>query len=233
VILILFISLCFLVCASGGHLLQQHHKTWTWLEFVFILLLWILLSALGQELCPKRWSEIALPVSMGFSGISIMIFIIFRATLSDLGVRRFSKDIFLWIIGITILQQLVSALWVMFCMATYGDLSEQTVVSDFMKASPYERWTFVLLIVVIAPIVEEFLVRGFAWKAFAGSHVNKIAITGLIFGCLHIDSPYSVVPLCVFGFLLGYLRYKSDSIWPSVIAHFLNNAIVLANIASL
>ena len=201
------------------------------MEFVLVLCVWVLLSALGQEMCPKRWAEIALPVSMGFSGISVMIFLFFRASISDLGVRKFSQEIFLWIVGFTIIQQIVSALWVMFCIQIYGDISEQAVVRNFIDASPYERWTFVILIVLIAPIVEEFLVRGFAWKAFAGNHVHQIAITGMIFGCLHVDTPYSIVPLCIFGFLLGHLRHKSGSIWPSVIAHFLNNAIVLANIA--
>jgi len=231
VIVVFFISLCFLICAGGGYLLQQYYKKWTWVEFVLLLCVWVILSGVGQELCPKRWSEIALPVSMGFSGISIMIFLFFRTSLGSLGVRRFPKEMFLWILGFTILQQIVSVLWVMICVAIYGDLSEQAVVVDFLEASPYERWTFVVLIALIAPIVEEFLVRGFAWDAFSGSHVNKIAITGMIFGCLHVDSPYSVVPLCIFGFLLGYLRYKSDSIWPSVLTHFLNNVIVLANIA--
>ena len=87
------------------------------------------------------------------------------------------------------------------------------------------------MIVAWAPIIEEILMRGFLWEAIKRSPTEKIIITGILFGMLHIDNLYSVLPLCIFGFMLGTLRERSGSIWAPMIAHFLNNTIVLINIA--
>jgi len=112
-----------------------------------------------------------------------------------------------------------------------GTIEKQEFVQEFLTSSPYERWAFTFVIIAWAPIVEEVLMRGFLWEAIKRSTTEKIIISGVLFGMLHIDNMYSVLPLCVFGCMLGVLRERSGSLWAPMLAHFLNNSIVLINIA--
>ena len=77
----------------------------------------------------------------------------------------------------------------------------------------------VALIVLIGPVVEETLFRGLLY----GSLEKKlrrwsIPVTAVIFGAYHLDPAY-FVPITVIGFLLGWARWKSGSIWLPAILH--------------
>lgn len=229
--LILAISSILLFFSGVGYFLAQRNERWGIAEFFLLFILWILVIGIGVEICPQRWKEISLPLGVFGGGCGVLAFLFFRSTMDTLAIRRFSQDNWIWILGVVLLQIIVSALWVFFCSALVGQIEKQTFVNEFIGAAPYERWAFVFIIIVWAPIIEELLVRSFFWRAILASPHQKIAITGLFFGFLHMDNLYSVPPLCVFGFLLGFLRYRSDSIWVPMCAHFLNNAIVLSNIA--
>lgn len=229
--LLLAISSILLFFSGVGYFLAQRNEEWGVAEFFLIFVLWILVIGIGVESCPVRWKEISLPIGVFGGGCGVLAFLFFRGTMEKLGIRRFAQDNWKWIIGVVLFQIVVSALWVFFCTILSGPIEKQTFVNEFLSAAPYERWAFVFIIIVWAPIIEELLVRSFFWRAIIASHQQKIMITGLFFGFLHMDNVYSVPPLCVFGFLLGFLRHRSDSIWVPMLAHFLNNAIVLINIA--
>jgi membrane protease YdiL (CAAX protease family) len=84
-----------------------------------------------------------------------------------------------------------------------------------------------VVIVMVAPIVEELTFRGLGYSLLAryGRWVAVIG-TGLAFALAHglVDA---FPLLAAFGFGLAYLRSRVDSVYPGMIVHGLFNAIAL------
>lgn len=85
------------------------------------------------------------------------------------------------------------------------------------------------LVTVMAPICEEFLFRGFAFRALSNWKGPWLAavLTGLAFGLFHAASAPIVylVPLAVLGFGLCLLYRHTGSLYPCIATHSLNNSI--------
>jgi uncharacterized protein len=84
-----------------------------------------------------------------------------------------------------------------------------------------------IVIVVVAPIVEELTFRGLGYSLLAryGRWVAVIG-TGVAFALAHglVDA---FPLLAAFGFGLAYLRSRVDSVYPGIIVHGLFNAVAL------
>jgi uncharacterized protein len=84
-----------------------------------------------------------------------------------------------------------------------------------------------IVIVMVAPIVEELTFRGLGYSLLAryGRWVAVIG-TGLAFALAHglVDA---FPLLAAFGFGLAYLRSRVDSVYPGIIVHGLFNAVAL------
>ncbi len=89
----------------------------------------------------------------------------------------------------------------------------------------------VLAIVVLAPVAEEIFFRGFF---FAGLRQRwslwpSALLSGAVFGLVHAPTgPTAAIPLAGLGVGLAWLYNKTGSIYPSMLAHFLNNAIAIS-----
>lgn len=86
-----------------------------------------------------------------------------------------------------------------------------------------------VLVCVIAPLAEEFFFRGFffgALQSWRGVWPAAL-VTGLVFGAIHIGSsdPAYLLPLAYFGFALCALRVMTQSLYPSIGVHALNNSV--------
>jgi membrane protease YdiL (CAAX protease family) len=90
----------------------------------------------------------------------------------------------------------------------------------------------IVFVVLIAPFVEEILFRNLLLSSFMEnmSTNSAILLTAGIFGLMHLESWTSVPPLIVFGIILGVLRIHYKSIIPSIIAHVVNNSIVVLSL---
>ncbi len=92
-------------------------------------------------------------------------------------------------------------------------------------------------IVIIAPLGEELLFRGFL-QQFLEEHwkdiTRAVLITSLFFAFIHMN-PFWIIQIYILGIMLGYLAWKTGSIISSFILHGLNNgfAILLVNIEGL
>jgi CAAX protease family protein len=80
----------------------------------------------------------------------------------------------------------------------------------------------------VVPFAEELFFRGVgvrAWLPFGGA--AAVVITALAFGLAH--GILVALPILVpFGLALGWVRWRSDSVWPGVIAHgFYNGSALL------
>jgi hypothetical protein len=90
-------------------------------------------------------------------------------------------------------------------------------------------WLLVIGFCVAAPVTEEFLVRGFLYRGWSESFLRPtgaIVLSALAWTALHLQYDHDWVPfgeVLSIGLLLGYLRYRSNSIWLTVILHGLNN----------
>ena len=94
----------------------------------------------------------------------------------------------------------------------------------FEQASGAEYVALVLTLVLVAPLTEEVVFRGFMWhscKRFATSPIVWI-LTTLLFSLYHMSLVQSLALLVTGGFI-GWLRWTSGSIWPAIAAHFTNN----------
>lgn len=91
----------------------------------------------------------------------------------------------------------------------------------------------ILSITVMAPLVEELLFRG----AIEGHLLKQgkrpavaILVSALLFGLVHIN-PAQVPFAFAIGSLFGWLYYRTGSVIPGVIGHFLNNSIAVVTMA--
>jgi len=88
------------------------------------------------------------------------------------------------------------------------------------------------LTTVVAPICEEFLFRGFMFRALANWHGPWLAaaITAILFGLVHgLSAPaIDLAPLAFLGFVLCALYYLSGSLYPCIALHAINNALALS-----
>ncbi|MDY6916049.1 MAG: ABC transporter permease subunit/CPBP intramembrane protease [Candidatus Cloacimonadota bacterium] len=83
------------------------------------------------------------------------------------------------------------------------------------------------IIALLPAICEEVLFRGYFLNVFSKKGFWKgIAIVALMFGAFHM-SPYRIIPTGLLGAWLGYLALKGKSLYLPILAHFLNNAIVV------
>ncbi len=81
------------------------------------------------------------------------------------------------------------------------------------------------LAVIVAPICEEIVFRGFIYpvaKSACGWPVAMLC-SGLFFACAH-SSVITLLPLWIFGCLLAWLYEKSGSIWAPIATHACLNA---------
>jgi membrane protease YdiL (CAAX protease family) len=88
-------------------------------------------------------------------------------------------------------------------------------------------WLLVIAFCVAAPVTEEFLVRGFLYRGWSESFlrpVGAVMLSSLLWTAMHLQYDWFFFgEIFSIGLLLGYLRYRSGSIWLTVFVHGLNN----------
>ncbi|MBN2445361.1 MAG: CPBP family intramembrane metalloprotease, partial [Phycisphaerae bacterium] len=62
-----------------------------------------------------------------------------------------------------------------------------------------------------------------AWRATESAWL-AVLVSALAFGAIHLSVPPSVLPLCTFGIVLGYVRLRYRSLAACVLIHMLFNA---------
>jgi len=93
-----------------------------------------------------------------------------------------------------------------------------------------------ITVVILAPLGEEILFRGFLQKLLEESWqdiTRAVLITSLFFAFIHMN-PVWVIQIYFLGVVLGYLAWRTGSILTSLILHSLNNgtALILTNYSS-
>ncbi|MDU0372733.1 type II CAAX endopeptidase family protein [Hymenobacter endophyticus] len=83
-----------------------------------------------------------------------------------------------------------------------------------------------LMLCVAAPVLEELLLRGVVLQGLLRNFPTRpwIAIgqSALVFGVMHMNPPQSLATFFL-GLLMGWLYYRTRSLWLCMGVHFLNN----------
>ncbi len=101
--------------------------------------------------------------------------------------------------------------------------SQYEMIKNFLTSDGV-MWFGLFHIALIPAFAEEFLFRGYILRAFEKSWgiIVAIIVSSLIFGMFHLQIT-NLLPLAALGAMLAVLTVYSGSIWPAVLAHFINN----------
>lgn len=152
----------------------------------------------------------------------------FRLALHTLGLRKFKVGrslvlvvlLLLAILAVDNLYQYVITIW---------HLNLQTndqVLLNHSKIAPISTYATLLAAVFVAPFCEEAFFRGFLFPGLCRSMPVgwAIILSSLLFAIAHAD-PGSFAVLFIIGLALAYLRWQTNSLWPGIILHLINNGL--------
>ena len=97
--------------------------------------------------------------------------------------------------------------------------NDATFLEAYLR-KPFAPIALLLLVAVVAPLLEEFLFRGWIQRSLERRTLpwRAILITAVAFGVAHGDA-FGLPLRVVFGVASGYAAFTTRSIWPSVVLH--------------
>lgn len=110
-------------------------------------------------------------------------------------------------------------------------------ISNLMKSmTGGTLWVSVLMAVVMAPLFEEWLLRGMILRGLLEKvkPVWAIVISAALFAIIHMN-PWQGIPAFILGCFFGYVYWKTGCLWLTILMHAVNNglSVVVSNIDSL
>lgn len=115
----------------------------------------------------------------------------------------------------------------------------QQVAEALLREQGWVQALAIGFVVLVAPLLEELAFRGWLLPLLARSiawsrHGRTFALvaTSATFASMHADAPWALPPLFVLGYTCGWLRLRSGSTWPGVVAHVGNNTLALVLVLS-
>jgi len=123
------------------------------------------------------------------------------------------------------------------CFDTLTFFINRRVVPEFM-VSVYTTVYFTPLLwfafIIVAPLTEEIFFRGFLFEGIRNSKLGPagaIVITSLAWSAMHTQyDVYGMGSIFLGGLLLGFARIKSNSIYPPIVMHALQNVIAMIEV---
>lgn len=105
--------------------------------------------------------------------------------------------------------------------------SAEQLTELFLQADNIGMLLFNLFMVAVIPAIgEEFMFRGVLLRIFhrwSGNQHLAVWITAIIFSAIHMQF-FGFFPRMILGAVFGYLVMFTGSLWPAILAHFVNNA---------
>lgn len=107
--------------------------------------------------------------------------------------------------------------------------TKQTV--EALKVAP--AWLLVACLALAPAVIEEFCFRGVLFSALGNvlSPTKLIVVTAFVFGLFHVVTGNMLlierfIPTTLLGLILGWIAYRTGSVWPGVLMHFTHNALL-------
>jgi hypothetical protein len=131
------------------------------------------------------------------------------------------------VIGVVGLVVLVEG-WDLLSRSTGHEVTPDFMV-DVLKSARSEGalWLLVLAFCVAAPVSEELFARGFLYRGWSESFLRvpgAIVLSSLVWTGLHLQYDWFFFGevFCI-GLWFGYIRYRGNSTWLTIVLHGLNN----------
>ncbi|RDS84778.1 CPBP family intramembrane metalloprotease [Dyella monticola] len=118
-------------------------------------------------------------------------------------------------------------------LLAHGHEVTQNVQELSQHASPSLRLPLSIVAVTVGPMIEELMFRGVLLSALLRrlSVTTSIICCAVLFACVHLDGLqfqwYALPNLTLLAAALCWLRLKSGSLWPAILAHGLYNLFAL------
>lgn len=134
------------------------------------------------------------------------------------------RDFAVGVIGLVVLVEG----WDVLSRSTGHEVTPDFMV-DVLKSAEGDGavWLLVLAFCVAAPITEELFARGFLYRGWSESFLRvpgAIVLSSLVWTGLHLQYDWFFFGevFCI-GLWFGYMRYRSNSTWLTIVLHGLNN----------
>lgn len=232
---------------------RNHAGTWHYISRVLIYTGWIVFTFMFSVLVISWLTSLLVEYEVKFSGVSsttinvaigaltylLMLgvaiglpWIIWRqrTTLRTLGLSRLPnwKDIALTIGGMATYFGFTIALMSLIAILLPDlNLTEQQDLGGILPSSTVELITVFALLVVIGPVVEELLFRGYMYGKIRKSGAPAwltILIVSLLFGAVHLQWNVGIDTFAL-SIVMCLTREISGSVWPSILMHMTKNGL--------
>lgn len=199
--------------------------TWIGLIMLLLILATFLTISIALDLVNSSLSSLLLIIPQLLMIIPIAIIFLWRKVdWKELGFTKFKWEdlalgcgFLLFVYFFSIINNLV--------MTMLGVVTQAETIFDVLKEID-SLGMFVLASIVVAPIFEEIFFRGFLFKGFRQKYGWKIAliVSSLIFSLFH-GQVATLIPTFLLGSLFAYIYQRTESIFPSIIMHFMVNSV--------
>ena len=174
-------------------------------------------------------TAISLSVIAGLPAILLALWLAIRWTrisFTDYLALRWTswRNAILGVIGLVVLV----VGWDLLSRAIGKEVSPDFMIDVFKSArSDNALWLLVLAFCAAAPITEELFARGFLYRGLAESFLGvpgAILASSIVWTSLHLQYDWFFFGevFCI-GLWFGYIRYRSQSTWLTIVLHALNN----------
>ena len=136
------------------------------------------------------------------------------------------RDIGLAIIGFVVMWAIVFVIALIAAQIPGYD-SGQAQDTGFSKSlAPGNAALVLLTLVVVAPVVEEIIFRGYLFGTLRRSTPVWVAalVTSLLFGLAHLQWNVGIQVFAL-SLVSCYLRYRTGSLWASILLHMMKNGL--------
>jgi len=101
-----------------------------------------------------------------------------------------------------------------------------TQIGEIMLITDWKSAFLIIGVVVLAaPLVEELMFRGFFQRILEyrqGDITKSVLLSAMVFALIHFN-PWWIIQIYLMGLFMGYLAWRTNSVWPSFVLHAINN----------
>jgi len=208
--------------------IKTESALYVWSSIISMLIGLFLLLMLTATVVKSE--EVFLPVFTISAGFLVLV--VLQNMLPKDEIKRllsFENNIDSWkLIGWVLLLDIfvILPLHAAFTLIVFPDAEQQEVINMFKESSGFSLIILALTVSVFTPFAEEFLFRGFILTMLLKrySPVVSIVISSFVFSIAH--EPIAMALAFGGGCLYGWIRVKTGSIYPSMIAHAIWNGFI-------
>ena len=209
---------------------------WYFVAFYLIQYIMILAVGIGTGLATDKPISSTLQGATALSGEALLLMMLFSAILTILIFGRFkwspwSRDylrshpwgVVFWA-ALLALGSILPSQWLLEQLQLEMPQNVEKLFEQMM-GQPVGY----IVVGILVPVAEEMCFRGAILRKLLTmfprrQHWIAIAVSALIFGLAHTNMP-QFIHATIVGLLLGWLYYRTDSILPGIVFHWMNNTV--------